>query len=98
MRPPLQEGGFWRMIDVFSGGKRDGEPDVSEIRLAGLGRANDHWRGSRNRLKIVDLPEISGGWRLLLPVFFFQLLPEEAASLASVSRYVLFLAEISCDV
>jgi len=57
------------MIDVSSGRKRDRKSEASEIHFSGPGRANDHWRGYRNRLKIMDFPEISCGWRLLLPLF-----------------------------
>ena len=85
------------MVDVPPGGEGDGEAEKSEMHLSGPGRAKRRWRVYRNRLKIVAFLQISGGGSLLLPVFFLQLFPQEAATLAGVPWFVLFLAEVSCN-
>ena len=86
------------MVDVPPRGGWDGETERGKRQLPGPGRGNRRWRVSRNRLKIVDFLQISGGGRLLFPVFILQLLTQEAAALACVPGNILLLAEGSRDV
>jgi hypothetical protein len=98
MKSQLQEEGLGRVVDVFSVGKGYCEAATSEIDFPGPGSLNGHSGSYRHRLKIVDFPEGSRRWSLLLPVLIFQLPSEEAATLAGVSGYVLFLAEVPCNI
>ncbi len=86
------------MVDVPPRGEGNGEPERREKNLPGPGRANRRWRFCRNRLKIVEFLQISGGGRLLFPVFILQFFAQETASLAGVPRHVLLLAKSLCDV
>jgi hypothetical protein len=86
------------MVDVPRRREGDGETERGKRQLPGSGGAKRRRRVCRNRLKIVEFLQISGGGRLLFPVVTLKFFTQEATALAGVSGDVLLLAEVSCDV
>jgi hypothetical protein len=82
------------MVDVPSRGEGDGDTERGKRQLPGPGAANRRGIVSRNRLKIVEFLQISGGRRLLFPVLVLEFFAQEATAPAGVPRDVLLLAKI----
>ena len=90
----LQGGDFGRMVDVPSGWEGSEETERGKRQLPDPGAANRRRIVSRNRLKIVEFLQISGGRRLLFPVLVLEFFAQEATAPAGVPRDVLLLAKI----
>ena len=84
------------MVNVPSGREVDQKSERSEHHLSRPGCTDDYGGACRDRLKTIGFSQTSCRGRLLFPIFILQLLTEEAATLAGVPGFVLFLAEISC--
>ena len=82
------------MVDVPPRGEGNGKPERSENQLPGSGGTNRRWGRRWNRLKIVELPQISRRGRLLFSVVILHFFTQEAAALAGIPGHVLLLAEV----